>query len=95
MCPATHAFTAENAAAQLATAFESVTCLRPASNPPVVIRDAAVAAGYLASLASHHQGDSSRPWDEVVEDVRRQVQAVIDDKGAFITTGDLAAFICR
>ena len=27
--------------------------------------------------------------------VRRQVQAVIDDEGAFITSGDLAAFMCR
>ena len=95
MRPATCAFTAENAAAQLGNAFEIVTCVRPASNPPVVIRDAAVAAGYLASLASHHQGETVRPWDDVVEDVRQQVQAVIDDKGAFITCGDLAAFICR
>jgi hypothetical protein len=28
-------------------------------------------------------------------DVCQQVQAVIDDDGAFITSGDLAAFICR
>jgi len=95
MRPATWAFTAENAAAQLGAAFETVTCIRPASNPPVVIRDAAVAAGYLASLASHHQDETARPWDDVVEDVRRQVQAVIDHEGAFITCGDLAAFICR
>jgi SAM-dependent methyltransferase len=95
MRPATHAFTAENAAAQLGAAFETVTCVRPASNPPVVIRDAAVAAGYVASLASHHQDETARPWDDVAEDVRRQVQAVIDGEGAFITSGDLAAFICR
>lgn len=63
MRPATHAFTAENAAAQLAVAFETVTCVRPARTSPVVIR--------------------------------RQVQAVIDDEGAFIASGDLAAFICR
>jgi SAM-dependent methyltransferase len=94
MRPATHAFTAENAAAQLAVAFETVTCVRPASTPPVVIRDAAVAAGYVASLASHHQDETARPWDDVTEDVRRQVQEVINDQGAFITSGDLAAFIC-
>src|ERR1700742_2350527 len=41
MRAATQAFTAENAAAQLSVAFETVTCVRPASNPPVVIRDAA------------------------------------------------------
>jgi SAM-dependent methyltransferase len=95
MRPATHAFTAENAPAQLGAAFESVTRARPASNPPVVIRDAAVAAGYVASLADHHQDETARPWNDVAEDVRRQVQAVIDDEGAFITSGDLAAFICR
>jgi hypothetical protein len=33
MRPATHAFTAENAAAQLGTTFESVTCVRPAMAP--------------------------------------------------------------
>jgi SAM-dependent methyltransferase len=95
MRPATHAFTAENAAAQLGAAFETVTCIRPASTSPVVIRDAAVAADYVASLSSHHQDGTTRPWDDVVEDVRRQVQAIIDDEGAFVTSGDLAAFVCR
>jgi SAM-dependent methyltransferase len=95
MRPATHAFSAENAPAQLGAAFESVTCVRPAINVPVIIRDATVAADYMASLASHHQDETTRPWDDVVEDVRQQVQAVIDDKGAFTTSGDLAAFICR
>jgi hypothetical protein len=37
----------------------------------------------------------ARPWPEVVGDVRQGVQAVIDRDGAFITYGDLAAFICR
>jgi ubiquinone/menaquinone biosynthesis C-methylase UbiE len=77
------------------TAFESVSRVRPSSNPPVVIRDAAVAAGYVASLADLHQDETSRPWEEVTEDVRRQVQAVIAEDGAFITSGDLAAFLCR
>ncbi len=95
MHPATRAFTAENAAAQMGAAFESVTCVRPPSQPPVVIRDAAVAADYVASLASHSQDEVARPWPDVVEDVRREVQAVIDDDGAFITSGDLAAFVCR
>ncbi len=91
----THAFTAENAPAHLGAAFESVTCVRPASNPPVVIRDATVAAGYVASLASHYQNETARSWDDVVEDVRQQVQAAIDGEGAFITSGDLAAFVCQ
>jgi SAM-dependent methyltransferase len=95
MRPATRAFTAENAAAQLAAGFESVTCVRPASTPPVIIRNAAVAADYVASLASHYQHETTRPWDEVVEDVRQHVQAAIDDQGAFTTSGDLAAIICQ
>jgi SAM-dependent methyltransferase len=95
MRPATHAFTAENAAAQLGAAFETVTCVRPASTSPVIIRDATVAVDYVASLADHHQDGTARPWEDVAEDVRRQVQAVIDDEGAFVTSGDLAAFICR
>jgi hypothetical protein len=32
---------------------------------------------------------------DVVEAVRRDVQAVIDRQGSFITAGDLAAFLCR
>lgn len=94
MRPVTHAFTAENGAEQLAVAFRAVTRIRPA-NPPVIIRDAAVAADYVASLAAYHQTQTSRPWADVAEDVRRQVQKVINYQGAFITSGDLAAFICR
>jgi SAM-dependent methyltransferase len=92
MHPATRAFTAENAAAQLAVAFDRVTCVRPAGEPPVVIGDAALAADYVAS---HYQDEVDRPWAGVVEDVRQDVQAVIDRDGAFVTYGDLAAFVCR
>ena len=92
MRPATQAFTAENAAAQLGTAFESVTCVRPAGEAPVVIRDATVAADYVASF---YQDQIARPWPEVVQDVRQDVQAVIDHEGAFVVSGDLAAFVCR
>jgi hypothetical protein len=84
-----------NAAAQLGVAFATVSCVRPARTSPVVIRPAAIAAGHVASLASHHQDETARPWADVTEDVRRQVQAVIDAGGAFVTSGDLAAFICR
>jgi SAM-dependent methyltransferase len=95
MRPATHAFTAENAADQLGAAFETVTLVRPDQEPPVVIRDAAVAAGYVASLGTHHDDETTRPWADVVADVRRQVQAVIDEQGAFVTYGDLVAFRCQ
>jgi hypothetical protein len=95
MRPATQAFAVENAAAQLAAAFESVTCVRPAREAPVVIRDATVAADYVASWATFYQDQIARPWPEIVQDVRRDVQAVIDHEGAFVVSGDLAAFVCR
>jgi SAM-dependent methyltransferase len=93
--PAVAAFSLENGAAQLGVAFESVTCVRPDGVAPVVIRDAAVAADYVASAAGFHQGQVARPWQDVVEDVRRAVQAAIDADGAFVTAGDTGAFVCR
>lgn len=61
----------------------------------MVIRDASVAAGYVNSLASHYQPQVARPWHEVAEDVREQVQGIIDAEGEFRTGGDVAAFVCR
>jgi hypothetical protein len=60
--PATRAFNAQNAAAQPGTAFQAATCVRSAGTSPVVIRDAAAAAGNLAGLADHHQHEAARPW---------------------------------
>jgi SAM-dependent methyltransferase len=93
--PPAGAFTAENGAAQLGVAFHEVTCIRPSQVSPVVIEDAAVAAGYVNSLASHYQDQVARPWREVASDVQEQVQAVIDTNGTFRTVGDVAAFLCR
>jgi ubiquinone/menaquinone biosynthesis C-methylase UbiE len=95
MRPVTRTFTAENAAAQLSTAFGSVTRVRPPSKPPVVIRDSGVAADYVASWGSFYQEETADAWPDVVGDVRARVQAIIDREGAFITYGDLAAFVCR
>jgi hypothetical protein len=61
----------------------------------VIIEDAAVAADYVSSLADHYQPEVARPWRDIAEVVRRQVQAVIDTEGEFRTAGDLAAFVCR
>jgi SAM-dependent methyltransferase len=93
--PTGETFRVENAAAQLGAAFGEVTCVRPSRARPVVITDASVAADYVASLASHYQPEVARPWREVTEDVREQVQAVIDSEGEFRTAGDIAAFVCR
>jgi SAM-dependent methyltransferase len=93
--PTGSAFTLENAAAQLRVGFPEVTCVRPSTAGPVIIEDAAVAADYVSSLADHYQPQVARPWRDIVEVVRKQVQAVIDAEGEFRTAGDLAAFVCR
>jgi SAM-dependent methyltransferase len=92
--PTGSAFTAENAAAQLGVAFSEVACLRPRPGQ-VIITDASVAADYVTSLADHYQPQVARPWPDIAEDVREQVQAFIDTTGEFRTAGDLAAFACR
>jgi hypothetical protein len=79
----------------VAGAFGSVSCVRPDREAPVVIRDAEVAAEYVASWAGFYQDQVAQPWAGVVADVRQQVQAVIDRDGAFVVSGDLAAFVCR
>jgi hypothetical protein len=48
-----------------------------------------------STRASFYQDQIARPWPEVVQDVRQDVQAVIDHEGAFVVSGDLAAFVCR
>jgi SAM-dependent methyltransferase len=93
--PTGSAFTLENAAAQLRVGFPEVTCVRPSTAGPLIIEDAAVAADYVSSLADHYQPQVARPWRDIAEVVRRQVQAVIDAEGEFRTAGDLAAFVCR
>lgn len=93
--PATHAFSLENGAAQLRTAFATVRCVRPDGTSPVAIRDADIAADYVASVADHYAPETSRPWRDVVADVRRAVQQVIDDCGTFDVSGDTGAFVCQ
>jgi SAM-dependent methyltransferase len=92
--PTGSAFTAENAAPQLAAAFAEVTCVRPPATT-VVITDASVAADYVTSLADYYQAQVTRPWPQVARHVGDQVQAVIAASGQFRTAGDLAALVCR
>ena len=93
--PSTHTFSLDNGAAQLRVAFSSVTCRRPERLAPVHLRDANVAAEYVASVADHYQHEVARPWEEVVDDVRHAVQDVIDAEGAFTVSADCGAFVCR
>lgn len=87
-------FTLENGAAQLEAAFSSVTLLRTTPSR-VLVRDADVVADYVASVGDLYQEQVDRPWEDVVGEVRRQVQATIDEDGAFLTAGDVGAFVCR
>jgi SAM-dependent methyltransferase len=92
--PSIDAFSLENGELQLRAAFEGVTCIRPPDVAPVRIADAAIATEYVASVADHYQGETSRPWVEIVEDVGTAVQQEIDEKGCFTVTGDIGAFVC-
>lgn len=93
--PSTHAFSLENGEAQLRSAFEIVACIRPTDVTPVRITDAAPAAEYVASVADHYQRETTRPWGEIVEEVRIGVQQEIDKHGHFVVVGDTGAFVCR
>jgi SAM-dependent methyltransferase len=93
--PSTHAFSLENGEEQLRTAFQHVTLIRPGAVAPVVLTDASIAADYVASVGDHYQPQTTRPWREIVEDVRRSVQHEIDASGAFVVRGDSGAFICE
>lgn len=92
--PSTHAFSLQNGRAQLQSAFRRIDCVRPAAVAPVTLTDAAIAADYVASVADHYQRETSRPWRDVVDDVRTAVQQEIDAHGAFVIHGETGAFIC-
>jgi hypothetical protein len=93
--PATHVFSIENGAAQLGVAFDEVAVVRTPELATVRVDDAGMAADYIASVADHYQDEVDRPWAEVVDDVRRAVQAVIDAEGVFTVSADTGAFVCR
>ena len=95
LSPSTHAFSLENGAEQLAGAFASVRCLRVDGAAPVILRDASIAADYVASVGDVYGPEIDRPWCDVVENVRAAVQETIDEHGSFVIEGDTGAFVCR
>ncbi|MBO0707100.1 MAG: methyltransferase domain-containing protein [Candidatus Dormibacteraeota bacterium] len=94
---ASRRFSLENGAEPLATAFSSVTLVRPdpAVNRPFVIRDPAIVSDYVASLADPFQSEAGVAWPVVVERVRAAVEAIIARDGGFLVEGDPGAFVCR
>ncbi|MGB0112163.1 MAG: class I SAM-dependent methyltransferase [Ilumatobacteraceae bacterium] len=93
--PSTHEFSLGNGAEQLSVAFDEVECVRPDDVAPVRLRDADIAADYVASVADHYEHQTERPWADVVADVRVAVQRDIDEHGEFVVTGESGAFVCR
>lgn len=92
--PSLVAFSLENGEPQLRPAFENVEILAATDAAPVVLADASVAADYVQSVADHYQHETERPWTEIVHDVRRAVQAMIDERGSFVIRGSTGAFVC-
>jgi SAM-dependent methyltransferase len=92
--PATRAFSLENGAAQLEVAFGRVHCVRPAAPGQMVIREAAVIADYVASVADYYQAEVVCEWSSIVEAVHSSADRIIKEHGAFVTSGDVGGFVC-
>lgn len=93
--PSTEAFSLENGGDQLRSGFADVRCVRADDAAPVLLTDASIAADYVASTQDHYQPQTTRPWAEVVEEVRRSVQRTIDQSGSFVVRGRTGAFVCE
>ena len=95
--PAARRFSLGNGATSLASAFASVTLVRPqpAENRPFAIRDPAVVRDYVASLAATYEDRAGISWPVVVERVRVAAEAAIERDGGLVVEGDPGAFVCR
>lgn len=95
--PASRRFSLENGVEPLASAFSSVTLVRPdpAVSRPFVIRDPAVVGDYVASLADPFEAETGTAWNVVAERVRAAAGAIIQRDGGLLVEGDPGAFVCR
>lgn len=93
--PSTHVFSLDNGEDQLRTAFSTVTTVEPDDVPPVTLRDASIAADYVASVADHYQDEVDRTWVDAVADVHAAVERRIAEDGVFTVYGQVGAFVCR
>jgi len=90
------AFTLENGAVPLATAFDQVERIdAPAS--AVHVTDADVFAGYIASVGDLYEPQVSSwiAWADVVDECRHRVAAIVARDGAFVVSSVFGAFVCR
>ncbi len=60
-----------------------------------MIREAAIIADYVASLADPFETETGADWPVVVERVRAAVEVAIEREGGFLVEGDPGAFVCR
>jgi SAM-dependent methyltransferase len=86
-------FSLENGEGLLRTAFDAVQLVRHPSR--AFVRDPGIIADYAASVGDYYEAEVACPWTDVVESVRRNVAAVITREGAFVTSGDVGAFVCH
>jgi len=93
--PATRRFSLENGASQLGRVFDSISCVRPDRSLRVILRDANVAANFVASVGDRYESEIGLPWTTIVDEVRRKVRQIIGDKGSFVTSADVGVFVCR
>jgi len=84
-----------NGADVSSAAFDDVQVIRPQAGPTASITDASIAADYVATTTDNYADETSRPWSDVVDEVRTAVHHEIDTIGSFALTGDTGAFICR
>ena len=94
--PSDVAFSLENGAVQLRTAFAEVE-RRDCPDGTVSITDAEALAAYVASVGDLYEAEVSgwTTWAAVVDDCRRAASALIGREGALRVTSAVGAFVCR
>jgi SAM-dependent methyltransferase len=90
------AFSLENGAAQLRTAFSEVQRVDCPSST-VEIRKPEAVANYLTSVGDLYEAEVSSwtRWPAVVEECRRRVAAEVNALGYFGVSTSMGAFVCR
>lgn len=87
-------FSNESGGPLLETAFTDVT-LQEDTSTRLVVRDAECVVDELERLRYTLDIGTSVPWDELIENARRDAQSIIDRDGAFVMTENHGLFTCR
>ena len=92
--PSNLRFSMENGADQLRAGFDVVET-HWAPDVTFHVTDADAFADYVASVADPYAEQVDVPWDEVVDECRRRVGAIIERDGELPILARLGAFVCR